>query len=326
MFRLFIACNLLLLNIFACESGYDSCIKKINDSNAIQKDFLSIPIKNKKRLIYSLCTPNAKILKHDPFLGLYLIEDKSSFAYDFDVDARLQLGYAVVDAKKATEGKIVKNQVGLNTLAQFSSKHEKPALITNSCCSLEGIMTPRGVIQKEYIQRFVSSASADYSDIGIRVQNQNRQVIVTASNPYMKNNPFKKGDAILEFDGKKVEAASVFTRAVLFAKVGSKHKVKVKRGSKIISFDVTTHKREGGGNVSDTFLEHRGIYFDERLKIVGLSQEFQEYGLLLGDRLIQVNGVLVKTQEALRAYIEDFQDFSSLLFERENFEFFVNIK
>lgn len=326
MLRLFLLCNFLLLNLFACKGGYDSCIQKVNDSHAITKHSLSIPVKNNKRLIYSLSQPNAKILKHDPFLGLYLVEDKSKFAYDFDVNMRLQLGSAVVDKKRASEGKILKNQVGLNNLAIYSAKHKSPALITSSCCALEGIVTPRGVIQKEYIKRFLSNASADYSDIGIRVKNQNKQVIVTASNPYMKNNPFKKGDRILAFDGKKVKAASVFMRSVLFSKVGSKHKVKIKRGSKIMSFDVTTYKRYGGGNISDTFLEFRGIYFDKRLNIVGLSQEFQEYGLLLGDRLIQVNGVLVKTEDDLRKYIEDFQDFSSLLFERENFQFFVNIK
>jgi hypothetical protein len=102
--------------------------------------------------------------------------------------------------------------------------------------------------------------------------------------------------------------------------------VKVKRGTKFLNFNVIVHKRYGGGNVSDTFLESKGIYFDENMKIVKLSEDFKEYGLLIGDRLIQVNGVFVKTEDELRKYIEDFKDFSSLLFERKNFQFFVNIK
>ena len=326
MLRLFIIFNLLLLNLFACKGGYNSCIQKINDSNSIEKNALFIPVKGNKRLIYSLCTPKAKILKHDPLLGLYLVEDRSKFAYDFDINMRLQLGSAIVEKKRSIEGKIVKNQVGLNSLAKYSEKFNGLALLTSSCCSLEGIVTPRGIIQKEYIKRFLSSASADYSDIGIRVKNHKKQVVISASNPYMKGNPFQKGDIVLSMDGKKVKAASVFMRQVLFAKIGSKHKLKIKRGSKIMTLDVVSQKRYGGGIISDTFLEQKGIYFDKDMRISRLSQEFKEYGLLVGDRLIQVNGVFVKTEEELLRYIEDFQDFSSLLFERNNFQFFVNIK
>jgi PDZ domain len=324
--RLFLLSNLLLLNLLACKGGYDSCIKKVNDSNTIQKKSLSIPVKNNKRLIYSSAQPNAKILKHDPFLGLYLIEDKSKFAYDFEINMRLQLGSAIVDKKRAIEAKVLKNQVGLNSLARFSGKYKVPALVTSSCCALEGIVTHRGIIQKEYIQRFLLSKTIDYGDIGIRVNNEKGSVLVTARDPYMSKNPFQKGDCIVMFDGKKMKAASVLMRQILFAKIGSKHKVKVKRGTKFLNFNVIVHKRYGGGNVSDTFLESKGIYFDENMKIVKLSEDFKEYGLLIGDRLIQVNGVFVKTEDELRKYIEDFKDFSSLLFERKNFQFFVNIK
>ena len=38
------------------------------------------------------------------------------------------------------------------------------------------------------------------------------------------------------------------------------------------------------------------------------------------------NSFEVKTQKELRKHIEGFKDFSSLLFERRNFQFFVNIK
>jgi len=37
-------------------------------------------------------------------------------------------------------------------------------------------------------------------------------------------------------------------------------------------------------------------------------------------------GIRIKRQDELRKYLEDHKDFSALLFKRENFEFFVNIK
>jgi len=324
--RLFVLFNLLFLNLYACKGGYTSCIQKINDSTTIQNNSLSIPVRKDVRLVYSKCKPKAKILKHDPFLSLYLIEDKSGFAYNFDINMRLQLGVASVSKVNAVEGKIVKRQVGLNTLATFSEKTQTPALLTSSCCSLEGLVTPYGIIQKDYLKRFISNESADYSDIGVRVRDEKGFVIVIASNPYMKENLIKKGDCIVAFDGKKVKDSATFMQKVLFSKVGSKHSVKIKRDSKFHIFKVTTKKRDGGGEISDTFLEFRGIFFNKKLEVVELSSEFVKYGLLLGDKLVQVNGVRINNQDELRNYIEDYKIFSALLFERKNFEFFVNIK
>ena len=326
MIRLFFVLNLLLLNLYACKGGYTSCIKKINDATTIQKNSLSIPIRKDVRLVYSKCKPNAKILKHDPFLSLYLIEDKSGFPYNFEINMRQQLGVAVVSKTQAKEGKITRKQVGLNSLAAFSETVSVPALLTSSCCSLEGIVTPDGIIQRDYIKRFISSSSADYSDIGIRVHDEKGYVIVIASNPYIQDNPLKKGDCVIGFDGLKIKDSSTFMKRVLFSKIGSTHTIKIKRNKKILKFTVTSKKRDGGGEISDTFLEFSGIFFNKKLEVVKLSPAFKEYGLVLGDRLIQVHGVKIKTQEELRKYIEDYKDFSTLLFERKNFEFFVNIK
>ncbi len=326
MLRLFVLTNLLLLNLYACENGYFSCIAKIKDSKTIQNNSLYIPVTNNRLLVYSKYKPNAEILKYDPFLSLYLIADKKRFKYPFEINMRLQLGSAIVNDKVSIEGKILKNQIGLNSLGVYSTKFVNVALITNSCCSLEGIATPYGIIQKEYIKRFLSNTPVVYSSIGIRVENEDGLVRVSASNPYLDSNPFKKDDVIVELDGKKVNAASVFIRHILFSKIASKHTVKIKRGSKFMTFKVISFKRYGGGRLSDTFLEQKGIYFDESLHIVRLSEYFIEFGLIIGDQLLQVNGTKVKNQNELLRYIENFKDFSSLLFSRRNFQFFVDIK
>jgi len=324
--RLFILCNLLLLNLYACKGGYSSCIKKINDSHTIENNTLFIPVRKNVRLIYSTTKPKAKILKYDPFLSLYLVQDKSNFKYPFEINMRLQLGVAALNKREAVEGRVLKRQIGLNSLATFSEKVSSPSLLTSSCCSLEGIVTPRGIIQRDYLKRFISSAPAEYSDIGIRVKNEKGFVIVTASNPYMKENRMKKDDCIVSLDGKKVKSASRFMKKILFSKVGSKHTLKIKRDGKYFTLKMKTKKREGGGDISDTFLEYRGIFFNKKLEIVKLSSEFIKYGLILGDRLIQVNGTQVSNQDELRKYIENYKKFSALLFMRNNFQFFVNIK
>lgn len=325
-FRLFVFVSFLFLNLYACKGGYASCVAKVNDSHAIQKNALFIPISKNRRLVYRQSKPHAKILKHDPFLSLYLIEDKHPFAYPFDINMRLQLGSAMVTKRSAREGRFVYNQIGLNTLAQYSEPLLYPALLSSSCCSLEGIVTQGGIIQKEYLKHFVTSKNSEYGDIGIRVKNEKAFVIVTASDPFMKNNRFQTGDCILAYDGKKIKAASVLMRRILFAKVGSKHTVKIKRGKKISILHVTTHKRFGGGALSDTFLEQKGLFFDKQLHLKNVGPAFAKYGLNIGDKLIQVNGVELTNQKALRKYLEKERDYSSLLFERNGFQFFVNIR
>ncbi len=326
MFRLFIAFHLLFLNLYACKGGYTSCVQKAKDAKIMQQNSLFIPIKHDQRIVYSHKKPESTILKYDPFLSLYLIEDKKPFAYPYDINMRLQLGTAILNDKTAKEGRIVQHQIGLSFFGKYNQKLPAPAIISSSCCSLEAIVSYRGVIEKEYLQYFLKTKTALYSDIGIRVHDEKRLVLVDASDPFITNNPFKVQDCIVMYDNKKVRNAASLMRKILFSPLGSKHSVKVKRGVKFLTFKVQSRQRYGGGFLSDTFLEQKGIYFDEGLHVSSLNKKFQSYGLKIGDKLIQVNGVAVQNQNELRRYIENFKDYSSLLFERNKFQFFVNIK
>ena len=101
--------------------------------------------------------------------------------------------------------------------------------------------------------------------------------------------------------------------------------MKIKRDSKYLNFKVKTKKRYGGGYVSDTFLEQKGIYFSQNLTILKIANEFEGYGLKVGDRLIQVNGKKVSDTTDIRKHISSFKHFAILLFEREHFQFFIKI-
>lgn len=326
MLRLFVALNLLFLNLYSCEGGYDSCKRKVNDSSAIANQSATIPLKNNQRLVFSTNAPNAKILKYDPFLSLYLTEDKKSFKYPFVITNNTPLGLAGVNQKEALEGKILKRQVGLNNLATFSEPLSAPSLLLTSCCALEGIATPRGIIEKEYLERFLKIKKVSYSDIGVRVAEDKKLVVVNAINPFMDANEFKIGDRVLEFDGKKVNNASEFMRWVLFSEVGSRHKVKIKRDSKILTLSATSRQRNGGGYLSDTFLEVLGLSFDKNLKIIKIEPKAKKYELKIGDRLIQINQQNITTEGEILKIISQSVESANLLFERVDFQFFVKIK
>jgi len=323
--RLFVALNLLLLNLYACKGGYDSCKNKVNDSNSISKNRLQIPIKKHQRIIFSKTTPKAKILKHDPFLSLYLIEDKKGFKYPFTINYRLTLGTASVNKKEAVEGKILKHQIGLNSFATFSESINIPSLLLTSCCSLEGIGTSKGIIEKEYIDRFINIKKVSYADIGVRVIDKNKLVVIKTVNSFMKGNPFKVDDCIVEFDGKKVKSASRLMREILFSKIGATHKVKVKRDGKVLAFKSKSQKRYGGGYLTDTFLKFLGIFFDENLKVVRIEEKAKEYGLKLGDRLLQMNQKNITNESEILETISKSKESTNLLFERDNFQFFIRV-
>ena len=326
MLRLFVALTLLFLNLYACKGGYNSCKRKINDSNAITNNLTNIPVTKHTRVIFSTTAPKAKILKHDPFLSLYLVKDKKGFRYPFSIRYTPVLGTASVDKDKAIEGKITKHQVGLNHFATFSEPISYPSLILTSCCSLEGIVTPRGIIEKAYIDRFVKIKNVSYADIGIRVKDDKKLVIVKAINPFLDGNDFLVDDCVLSFDGKKVKNASELMQWILFSKIGSSHTVKIKRNAKLLTLKMKSSKRNGGGYLSDTFLEFLGISFDKNLRVIKIHKKAKKYQLKLGDRLIQVNQKNITTQNEILKIISQSKESSNLLFQRHDFQFFVTVK
>jgi len=325
MLRVFLALNLLLVSLYACKGGYKTCSKKVKDSRSIYQQSLQIPISKTQKLIYSTKIPNAKIIKHDPFLNLYLVENKHGFKYPFKTNYKLSLGHASVSDNMAIEGRIKRKQIGLNKLANFTEVVYAPSLLLSSCCALEGLITPRGIIQKEYIDFFLKSKKIEYGDIGIRVYDKKGSVVIERVDPFDDSIKFKKGDVILSLDSKKVRDSAEFMRKILFSPIGKKHKLKIKRAGQVISIDTITNKRYGGGALSDTFLEAKGFYFSEDLTIVRTSDTNKKYGLKVGDRLMQVNGKKVSTIDDVRENIDDFKYHASLLFTRERFQFFVNI-
>lgn len=325
MFRLFVALSLLFLNLYSVDDSIETCKLKVIDSKSIVNQTLQIPLKNNQRLIFSTTPPNAMILKHDPYLSLYLVEDKKSFKHPFVVNGKAGSGTFGVDNKSVIEGKILKNQEGLNSFATFSKHLSAPSLLLNGCCALEGIVTQRGIIQREYIERFLKVKKVTYGDFGIRVKSVDSAVVVDSSNPFLKGNLFKKGDMILELDGKKVKESATFMRDVLFSEIGSLHTVKVKRENELLTLSAKTQNRVGGGYLSDTFLEFLGISFNEELYVTKIEQSARGYGIKAGDKLLRVNGVDVKKLQEISQILDNPKEPVNLLIQREQFQFFVKV-
>lgn len=325
MLKLLLAISLLFLNLHACKGGAESCRQKVSDSAAITEQRVQIPIQNNQLLIFSKTPPKEKILKHDPFLSLYIIEDTKKFKYPFKINNNLSLGVIGVDRNRAIEGKVVKKQLELESFATFNQPLSAPSLLLNSCCDLEGIVTERGIIEKEYIQRFIKIKNVSYGNFGIKVKDENSVVVVKESNPFTKSNQFMVGDIILELDTKRVKDSSSLMRNILFSPIGSTHNVKIKRDNKIVTLRAITQKRVGGGYLDEIYLELLGLSFDKKLFIIKIENKAQGFGLKIGDRLLQANTKNIKDADDIFEKTNTPKKSLNLLFEREHFQFFVKV-
>jgi hypothetical protein len=325
-FRLFILFNLLFINLYACKGGYESCKQKIKDSHSIQNHQLRLIVNKHQRLIYSKTKPSGKILKHDPYLHLYLVEDKKGFEYPFLINHRVALGIAAVNKKDAVEGRIKTHQLGLHHFATFSEPLPKrPCVLVTSCCSLEGIVTTKGIIEKEYIDRFLKIKKVQYADIGIQLKKENKKIFVIGVNTFQKNNPFKINDVILAFNGKKVHNESSLLRWILFSKIGSISKVKIQRNSKVLTLKVKNQNRYGSGTKESYFFEFFGLSLDKKMKIANIKANAKKYHLKLGDKLLMINQKNVSSPEGILKILSQTKESVNLLFQRDDFQFFVKV-
>lgn len=326
MLKLLLSLLFFFINLYSCSIDYKGCQQKIIDFQAISLNTLRVPLLNNQKLIYSNTKPDATIIKHDPFLNLYLVKTDKKLKHPFRINYNLLLNSAAITPKTIIETKILKQQIGLNNLAILNEKITSPALFLSSCCALEGLITSQGVIQKEYINNFLNLKKLEYGDIGVRVDDEGEFIVIKRVDPFDNSMKFKKGDYIISIGNDKIKDSAEFMKKILFSKLGKKIKIKIKRDAKFLTIDTIIKKRYGGGYLSDTFLEAKGLYFNEDLTILKINDQFKKYGLLVGDKLLQVNRKKVNCIDDIKDNIENFKQVASLLFSRRNFQFFVNIE
>ena len=86
-----------------------------------------------------------------------------------------------------------------------------------------------------------------------------------------------------------------------------------------------SQKREGGGFLSDTFLEFLGLYFDKNLFLTKIEKKALKYQLKLGDKLLQINHKKIRTKEEILEILVNKNKSLSLLFLRDQFQFFLTV-
>lgn len=312
------------LTLYATPQDFKSCQLKYQVSSVELDDTEGFAVDKEYVLFYSEKEPSFTVIKRDPFLGLNLMKTDRSFKHIFKFYNHQPKQLAAVLPYEVAEGKVLSEQIGLNTLAQFSNTSKTNALISGTCCGLMGLSTGNGFIDKEYIRNFLESKEVVYSDIGIRLKDE-KGVRVTEVNPFFADSPFLLNDIILYMDGVKTLSSAKLSRDILFSKPQSKHFFVINREGKEMKIHATFKKRLSGGLIPDSFFDLFGLELDENLIV---KKSNPKYEIKDGDKLLYVMGKHVKTLHDIRRVLSQEKISANkeivLLFRRNGFDFFIH--
>ena len=327
--------KLLFLTVLTISASYaqtSKCAEKFNESSFKINNVKAWAVSANTALLYSPKKIKSSFIKHDPFLGLYLVKTPKKMKYTFDIVPRRPVNLRFMSKIGEGSGKITAKQIGLNSLAHFSNKGSESALITASCCQVNGIMTrPSRIIERDYIERFLLTKDSSYGSVGIRIKDGKKYPIVEASNPFFPKNPFKENDKIVKMNGKLVKSAASLMQKILFQGSNKKYEFEVIRLGESFILNVESKKREGGGLLSDSFLEPLGIVLDKNLKISSIKKGslVAKLGIHLGDKLIRIGKHKINLPSQIRSAFSAEQSLKSkkisILFERKDFQFFIQV-
>ncbi len=321
MYRYLIVIHIFLLSALACPTSFTQCQDKYFDAGVESNNTLIIPLSKTQSLLYSKQQPPFKILKSNPYLGLYILENQNNkFPYLFSLKESDTL--AVISSPIVKTLSNSKPQIGLSQWSQ-ALRRLPFGMINDTCCSLHGLSVEDGIIEKDYLEHFVSTKEFGYADAGFRLGLNNKKAIVTSIDPYMRDQKFLVGDEILYMDKKLVYSTSALMQKILFSKPNTMHHFRIKREGVNIPLKVTFDKRYGGGLLSDTYLERFSLFLDRELNFVATPTNSK---IKIADKLVAINGEKVEDIMSVRESIMHSPENLTFLLERNGFQFFIKFR
>lgn len=334
----------------AFSYDYSHCIKYFKAASTPVGSNYAISLKNgtkQHHILYAKTPPkNVKILKADPFVGLYLLAlPKTQQSYELlPLDTRTlnDKKLAIISANHAPSiGHITKRQNGFIDYAGFSNATSQNSVLGNICYQIYGLgVGNNGFIEKKYIDRFLNQKSTYYGDLGIRFYSQ--KPIVSFIDPFFPNNPFQPQDEITSINGVKVSNNGQIEWIISNLKKDSQAKVSIKRNGKPMTLLAKVNQRYGGFLLRETFLERFGITLNDEMIIQNinpsLAGRFNQ--LRVNDKILFINKNPIITQatdtahkrfERLKmlfsqaTFNEEFDGKIQLLILRDGLEIFIKI-
>ena len=313
---------------------FRQCYNKNKQSFVYFGETRAVAVSKHLAVAYSQTKPKVAYVKFDPFLNLYLFRSaKALKPVKLKSTHSLKLGewIAGMDDTSLYAGNFAKSGDLLDSFYLQNAKLEANSIISCLCCEVYGLGIGAGsFIGSEYIKRFItmSGKSPYYGDIGVRFEKKANNFVVKSIDPFYPNQLLQVNDKILKIDGKKVYSLKQLNQKVLFSAPKSTIKIELLRGKKVLKINLKVRSRMGGGYLSDSFLEKKGIFFDKDMKIIKVNKNSfgEKSGLLVGDKLMQIDNKMIKNQNDMKTYLSNLKSKEAqLLFDRKDFQFFVKI-
>lgn len=335
MVRFFVALAIFLQVGFAANFTYPDfrqCYNKNIKSFVYFGDIRAVAITKNLAVAYSKSTPKVPFVKFDPFLNLYLFASKKPLIpVRLKSTHLLKLGewIAGMDDDSLYAGNFAKSGDLLDTLYLQNAQMSSNSIISCLCCQVYGLGIGNGTfIGSEYIQRFLDAKEIFYGDIGVRFEKNGKDFEVAEIDPFYKNQSLQIGDKISKVNNKNITSLKQLNQAILFAKPKSKINLEFMRANSMQKSSATVVSRVGGGNLSDSFLEQKGIFLDKDLRIIAIEPKSfaAQKGLKVGDKLMYIDKMKLESQKTLRKYLSNTKaKYFQLLFDRHDFQFFVKM-
>jgi len=311
---------------------FRQCYAKNKQSFVYFGDTRAVAVAKHLAVAYSQTKPKASFVKFDPFLNLYLFQSKKTLKpIRLKSTHALKLGewIAGMDDTSLYAGNFAKSGDLLDSFYLQNAKLEENSIIACLCCEVYGIGIGAGsFIGSEYIKRFIKIKDIYYGDIGVRFEKHANSFVVKSRDPFYQNQLLNVDDKILKINGKKITSLKQLNQMVLFSKPKSIVIVELLRGKHRLKRSLVIRSRMGGGYLSDSFLEKKGIFFDKDMKIVKVTKKSfaDKSGLKIGDKLMQIDHKMIESQNDIKVYLSKLKEKETqLLFDRNDFQFFVKI-
>jgi membrane-associated protease RseP (regulator of RpoE activity) len=272
-------------------------------------------------------------IKYDPFINAYILSSKTPLSPVPQNEERALEKDSWLTPIQADGKMEIGSLVGLGSSLEnydyISVNAPKGTIVTGGCCDMYGVGMGNGrFIGNRYLEHIVAHESVYYGDIGADFVWKNNIVEVINVDPFFGNG-LRIGDQITHIDNNPISSLRELNEAILFAPNGSVVTLSLKRGGKTQNLSINIKPRPIVSMATLSYLEPLGMHFDSKLILrrVDVDSKASSQGLEVGDRLIQIGNVALKTPAQLRAFLPTLQRDKThhMLFERNQFQFFITL-
>jgi hypothetical protein len=272
-------------------------------------------------------------VKYDPFINAYILRSPTPLKpVPQNEERALKKGAWLTPIsadKKMKIGQLVSLGSGLGDFDKLSVSAPKGAIITGGCCDMYGIGIGGRFVGNRYLEHIVAYDTTYYGYIGADFASKNKAIVVKSVDPFFGSN-LKISDEITHIQNRAVNSLRELNEAILFAPEKKELKLKIKRAGKSLDIVVKTRPLPLKPLSNRTYLEPLGMHFDSKLVLrrVDLNSKASLQGLEVGDKLLQIGNVALKSPAQLRTLLStlDRTKQHHMLFERNNFQFFITLE